>query len=197
MHHFGSSLSASLACSFITMFISSSHLLVILLSLALCPHDACRQTLASQRWSDFPRYIVPIASHRTVTRSACIGRLLMTEHQVSPGVLPVETITQATFMSHDVHKIPCHVRVRQERPEGRIMGCGRAVFLFCHCGSCMDETGTLYHTDTPEIQVHAPRPVAVTACHTAGPHPCVCARKSRNVPFSSTLTRRSRSCQSR
>lgn len=53
----------------------------------------------------------------------------MTEHQVSPGILPVETITQATFMSHDFHKVPGNIRLRQELPERGIVRSGGAVFL--------------------------------------------------------------------
>lgn len=53
----------------------------------------------------------------------------MTEHQVAPGIHPVETITQATFMSHDFHEIPGNIRLRQELPERGIMGSGCAVFL--------------------------------------------------------------------
>src|SRR6267142_723066 len=46
-------------------------------------------------------YIVPRASHRAVTGSACLGRERLMEQPVSSGEKPsCETETQATFRSH-------------------------------------------------------------------------------------------------
>lgn len=43
-----------------------------------------------------PDFVVPAASHKTVTSPACVGRLLMTEHQFSLQDCSCKTITQTT-----------------------------------------------------------------------------------------------------
>ena len=68
-----------------TTFISSSHMLTVLLNLA--PHPPWRwQKTALPRGRTAVHgtgYIVPVASHRVVTNPACTGRLRLTEQSVS------------------------------------------------------------------------------------------------------------------
>jgi hypothetical protein len=82
---FGSCLSASLACSPMTRFITASHVFTLLPSLA-----PCRMMLAASSCPhgfDFilskSGYLVGMVSDPAVTSNARIPRLLMEEHQVT------------------------------------------------------------------------------------------------------------------
>lgn len=52
-----------------------------------------------------PSYIVPAASHKTVTSPACAGRLLMTEHQVPRRGCPRWNNYSGDFTSHALDEL--------------------------------------------------------------------------------------------
>ena len=87
----------------LTTFIGSSHTLVVpthpLLLSAFVLADSALPRGSAYRISG--GYVVPRASHRAVTGSACPGRERLMEQPVSSGhVCPRETEKHATFRSH-------------------------------------------------------------------------------------------------
>jgi hypothetical protein len=88
----------------ITTFIGSSHTLVVpahpLLLSAFVLADSALPRGSAYRISG--GYVVPRASHRAVTGSACLGRERLMEQPVSSGnTSSCETETHATFRSHE------------------------------------------------------------------------------------------------
>jgi hypothetical protein len=88
----------------ITTFIGSSHTLVVpahpLLLSAFVLADSALPRGSAYRISG--GYVVPRASHRAVTGSACLGRERLMEQPVSSGnISSCETETHATCRSHE------------------------------------------------------------------------------------------------